>query len=114
MQRKPNDPVPFAAWMIMGALLAGGGCVAGAGLAGGVLPAFCVVLLDQLPRDVPAYEVDMFAASVSAGGGLASMTGYKDDTAQDWHANSLLAPLGLAYALPRSWGPVTQYAAHPI
>lgn len=78
------------------------------------LAVFDVVVLDLLPRDYTADEVAIFAAWVSAGGGFASMTGYKDDTTQDWHVNSLLAPLGLAYALPRSWGPVTQFAAHPI
>jgi len=78
------------------------------------LAVFDVVVLDLLTRDYMADEAAVFAAWVSAGGGFASMSGYKDDTTQDWHANSLLAPLGLAYALPRSWGPVTQFAAHPI
>jgi hypothetical protein len=78
------------------------------------LAVFDVVVLDLLTRDYTADEAAVFAAWVSAGGGFASMSGYKDDPTQDWHANSLLAPLGLAYALPRSWGPVTQFAAHPI
>ena len=78
------------------------------------LAVFDVVVLDLLPRDYTADEAAIFAEWVSAGGGFASMSGYEDDTTQDWHANSLLAPLGLAYALPRSWGPVTQFAAHPI
>jgi hypothetical protein len=78
------------------------------------LAVFDVVVLDLLSRDYTADEAATFAAWVSAGGGFASMSGYQDDTTKDWHANSLLAPLGLAYALPRSWGPVTQFAAHPI
>ncbi len=79
-----------------------------------LLRPFDVVILDWLVRDYTADEAATFAAWVSAGGGVASMSGYNDDTTMDWHANSLLAPLGVAYALPRSWGPVTQFATHPI
>jgi hypothetical protein len=83
-------------------------------LTSAALAAFDVVILDLLPRDYTPDEAMIFAAWVSAGGGFAAMSGYEDDTTQDWRANSLLAPLGLAYAMPRSWGPVTQFATHPI
>lgn len=83
-------------------------------LTAATLQPFDVVLLDWLTRDYTADEAAIFAAWVSAGGGFASLTGYSDNPSQDWHANSLLAPLGLAYAGPSLWGPVTQYASHPI
>ncbi len=83
-------------------------------LTAAVLQPFDVVILDWLVRDYTSDEAATFAAWVSAGGGVAAMSGYNDDTTMDWHANSLLAPLGVAYALPRIWGPVTQFAAHPI
>lgn len=78
------------------------------------LQPFDVVVLDLLPREYTADEAAIFTAWVSAGGGFAAMSGYLDDTTQDWRANSLLAPLGLAYDMPRIWGPVTQFAVHPI
>jgi hypothetical protein len=86
----------------------------GVPLTAAALQPFDVVVLDFLPRDYTADEAAIFAAWVSAGGGVAAMSGYHDDQSQDWRANSLLAPLGLAYAMPRIWGPVTQFATHPI
>ena len=83
-------------------------------LTAAALAGFDVVVLDLLPRDYTPDEAAVFAAWVSAGGGFAAMSGYEDDPTRDWHANSLLAPLGLAYAMPRVWGPVTQFATHPI
>jgi len=77
------------------------------------LDSFDVVVVDYLTRDYTAEEASIFAAWVSAGGGVASMSGYQDDTAVDWRANSLLAPLGVAYAGNRVWGPVTKFATHP-
>ena len=78
------------------------------------LQPFDVIVLDLPPRDYTADEAAIFAAWVSAGGGVASMSGYHNDTSQDWRANSLLAPLGIAYSGQLVWGPVTQFAAHPI
>lgn len=79
-----------------------------------VLKPFDVVVLDWLPRDYTAAEAATFATWVSAGGGVASMTGYDNVTTDDWHANSLLAPLGVAYAGPLRSGPVTDFVTHPI
>jgi hypothetical protein len=45
------------------------------------------------------------------------MSGYDGVTTDDWHANSLLAPLQVAYAGPLLngvIGSVTTFAAHPI
>lgn len=78
------------------------------------LEPFDAVVLDFLPRDYSADEVAIFAAWVSAGGGVAAMSGYHDDTTVDWRANSLLAPLGVAFSGDRSWGPATSFATHPI
>jgi hypothetical protein len=75
---------------------------------------FDVIILDWLTRDYTPAEAAVFAAWVSAGGGVASMSGYDGNTTDDWHANSLLAPLGLAYSGPLLNGPVTQFATHPI
>jgi hypothetical protein len=77
------------------------------------LDSFDVVVVDCLTRDYTADEASIFAAWVTGGGGVASMSGYHDDTTVDWHANSLLAPLGVAYAGNRVWGPVTKFATHP-
>jgi len=78
------------------------------------LEPFDVVIVDCLTRDYTADEAMTFSAWVSAGGGVAAMSGYHDDTTIDWHANSLLAPLGVAYSGARLWGPVTKFATHPI
>ncbi len=86
----------------------------GVPLTADALQPFDVIVVDLPPRDYTADEAAIFVAWVSAGGGFAAMSGYHDDPTQDWRANSLVAPLGLAYAMPRVWGPVTQFAAHPI
>jgi len=78
------------------------------------LDPFDVVVVDCLTRDYTADEASIFAAWVSAGGGLAAMSGYHDDTTIDWRANSLLAPLGVAFAGDRTWGPATKFATHAI
>ena len=78
------------------------------------LQPFDVVVLDCLTRDYLPDEVTSFAAWVSTGGGVAAMSGYHDDTAIDWRANSLLAPLGVAFSGDRVWGPATSFATHPI
>jgi hypothetical protein len=75
---------------------------------------FDVVVLDWLTRDYTAEEAATFAAWVAAGGGVVSMSGYINVTTDDWHANSLLAPLGVAYSGPLISGPVTDLAEHPI
>jgi hypothetical protein len=83
------------------------------------LQPFDVVLLDWLTRDYDAGEASVLAAFVSAGGGLISLSGYDNVTTDDWHANSLLAPLEVAYTGqllngPGGEVPVTDFATHPI
>jgi hypothetical protein len=78
------------------------------------LGAFDVVVLDWLTRDYTAAEAAAFGAWIAAGGGVVSLTGWDNDTTDDWHGNSLLAPLALAYSGPLLSGPVTKLAAHPI
>lgn len=78
------------------------------------LAPFDVIVLDFLTRDYTADEAAIFGAWVAKGGGIASMSGYQDDTSQDWRANSLLSQLGVAYSGDRLWGPVTDFAVHPI
>jgi hypothetical protein len=78
------------------------------------LAPFDVVVLDWLRRDYAPAEAATFAAWVTAGGGALSMSGYDNAAADDWHANSLLAPLGVAYGGPLLSGPVTDFAPHPI
>jgi hypothetical protein len=75
---------------------------------------FDVVVLDWLTRDYEPAEAATFADWVASGGGVVSMSGYDNNTTDDWHANSLLAPLEVAYAGPLIDGPVTDLAAHPI
>lgn len=75
---------------------------------------FDVIILDWLTRDYTAAEADVLAAFVSKGGGVASMTGYDNNTTDDWHANSLLAPLQVAYSGPLLNQDVTSFATHPI
>jgi hypothetical protein len=83
-------------------------------LTGTTLAPFDVVVLDCLARDYTPDEVTSFAAWVSTGGGVAAMSGYHDDPAVDWRANSLLAPLGVAFGGDRVWGPANSFAMHPI
>jgi hypothetical protein len=78
------------------------------------LQPFDVVVLDWLTRDYTPAEAAVFASFVSAGGGVVSMSGYDGATTDDWHANSLLAPLEVAYTGPLLNGPVTDFATHPI
>jgi hypothetical protein len=75
---------------------------------------FDVIVLDWLTRDYAPSEAAVLAAFITAGGGLTSMTGYDNNTTDDWHANSLLAPLQVAYSGPLLNGPVTSFAPHPI
>ena len=78
------------------------------------LEPFDVVVLDWLTRDYSSEEAAIFADWVSAGGGVVSMSGYVNNTVVDWHANSLLAPLAVAYGGPLLSGPVTRFAVHPV
>jgi len=75
---------------------------------------FDVVVLDWLARDYTPSEAKTFAEWIAAGGGVISMSGYNGVTTDDWHANSLLAPLEIAYSGPLLNGPVTDLALHPI
>lgn len=77
------------------------------------LQAFDVVVLDQLTRDYTAPEAAIFQQWVTAGGGVASMTGYTN-TPSDFYANTLLAPLEVAYSGALISGPVTTFDTHPI
>ena len=83
-------------------------------LTSATLQPFDVVILDWLPRDYSADEAAIFGAWVAAGGGVASMTGYDNDTRVDWRANSLLSPLGVAYSGMILDGPVQSFATHPV
>ena len=74
---------------------------------------FDVIVVDSLAREYTADEAAVFGAWVNAGGGVASMSGYYDDTTRDWRANSLLSAIGVAYSGDRLWGPVMKFAAHP-
>lgn len=78
------------------------------------LAPFDVIILDCLQREYTTDEATSFATWVSAGGGVAALSGYYDNTEIDWHANSLLAPLGVAFSGDRVWGPATSFAMHPI
>jgi hypothetical protein len=51
---------------------------------------------------------------MTTGGGVVSMTGYDGNPTDDWHANSLLAPLQVAYGGALLSGPVTSFVSHPI
>lgn len=74
---------------------------------------FDVIVLDRLTREYTASEASVLTAFVSAGSGVASMTGY-NNTSADWYANSLLAPLGVGYSGPLLTQTVTKFAKHPI
>jgi hypothetical protein len=75
---------------------------------------FDILVLGWMPRDYAAGEAATLAAWVSAGGGLVAMSGWDFHTVDDWHANSLIAPLEVAWSGPLLWGPVTDLAPHPI
>ncbi|APR77175.1 Hypothetical protein A7982_02522 [Minicystis rosea] len=83
-------------------------------LTAATLQPFDVVILDWLTRDYTAAEAAVLGAFVSAGGGVASMSGYNDNTSNDWRANSLLEPLQVAYSGSLLNGPATSFATHPI
>jgi len=87
---------------------------AGEPLTAATLEAFDVVVLDWLTRDYTASEAATFAAWVAKGGGVVSMTGWDNVTTDDWHPNSLLAPLEVAYSGPLLNGPVADLGTHPI
>jgi hypothetical protein len=86
----------------------------GVPLTAATLAPFDVIVLDWLTRDYTTDEAALLAAWVSAGGGVASMSGYDNVTTDDWHANSLLAPLQVAYSGSLLTGAVTTFATHPI
>jgi hypothetical protein len=75
---------------------------------------FDVIVLDHLTRSYTASETAIFSAWVASGGGVASMSGFTG-SADDFYANSLLAPLGVQYVTPPPLlsGPVTDFAVHP-
>jgi hypothetical protein len=105
----------FQQWLVMsGTSVQRIQTTAGVPVTAATLQPFDVIVLDWLTRDYTAAEAATLAAWINAGGGLASMSGYDGVTTDDWHANSLIAPLQVAYGGPLLNGPVTQFAAHPI
>jgi len=82
-------------------------------LTAATLKPFDVLVLDWLTRDYTPEEAAIFSLWLSAGGGMMSMTGYSN-TAADFHANSLLAPLRVEYGGPLLSGPVVDFAIHPV
>jgi hypothetical protein len=82
-------------------------------LTAATLQPFDVVILDWLTHRYTADEAAILAAWISAGGGAASMTGYSN-TISDWNANSLLAPLQVAYSGDLQSGPIISFATHPV
>jgi hypothetical protein len=77
------------------------------------LQPFDVVVLDWLTREYTPAEAAIFADWVSAGGGVVSMSGYSNN-ASDWNANTLLAPLQVAYGGSLLTNPVESFAVHPV
>ncbi len=77
------------------------------------LQVFDVVVIDQLTRAYTTDEAAIFQGWITAGGGVASMTGYTN-TPTDFYANTLLAPLDVAYSGSLLSGPVTTFVTHPI
>lgn len=75
---------------------------------------FDVVVLDWLTREYTPGEAATLADRVAAGSGLISMTGWNNVLPDDWRANSLLAPLGVAYSGPLLDGPVATLEPHPV
>jgi hypothetical protein len=82
-------------------------------LTAATLKPFDVVVLDWLTRQYTADEAAIFADWVSAGHGVVSMSGYSN-TAADWNANSLLAPLQVAYSGSLLTDPIEDFATHPV
>ncbi len=105
----------FQQWLVMaGTSVQRIQTMTGVPLTAADLQPFDVIILDWLTRDYTTMEAGFVSAFVSAGGGLVSMSGYDNNTTNDWHANSLLAPLQVAYSGPLLNGPVTMFATHPI
>jgi len=82
-------------------------------LTAATLQPFDVVVLDWLTRQYTADEAAIFADWVSAGHGVVSMSGYSN-TAADFNANSLLAPLQVAYSGSILTDPIEDFATHPV
>lgn len=82
-------------------------------LTSATLQPFDVVVLDWLTRVYTAEEAAIFADWVSAGGGVVAMSGYSN-TPADWNANSLLAPLQVAYGGALLINPIESFATHPV
>jgi hypothetical protein len=80
----------------------------------GTIAGFDVVILDWLARDYTTSEAAAIQARIAGGGGLISMSGYNGTTSTDFRANTLLAPLSVAYSGSLLNGPVTNFATHPI
>lgn len=78
------------------------------------LQPFDVVVLDWLTREYTDAEAAIFADWVSKGGGVVAMSGYSNNTVADWHANSLLAPLRVAYTGAIMSDPIETFAMHPV
>jgi hypothetical protein len=110
-----NPSSNFQAWLVMsGTSVTRIQTTTGVPLTAATLAPFDVIVLDWLTRDYTATEAAVLAAWVTAGGGLVSMSGYDNIPTDDWHANSLLAPLGVAYSGSLLTGAVTTFAPHPI
>ncbi len=78
------------------------------------LQPYDIVILDWLTRDYTAAEATVFSDWVSSGGAVMAMSGYDNNETDDWHANSLLAPLKVAYSGSLLNGPVTNFVNNPI
>jgi hypothetical protein len=110
-----NPSANFQAWLVSsGTSVARTQTTPGVTLTAAALAPFDVIVLDWLTRDYTADEAAVLATWVKAGGGVASMSGYDNNTTDDWHANSLLAPLQVAYNGSLLTGAVTTFAPHPI
>lgn len=110
-----NPSANFQQWLVMsGTSVQRIQTMTGVPLTKADLQPFDVVILDWLTRDYTTPEAAVVTAFVNAGGGLVSMSGYDNNTTDDWYANSLLAPLEVAYSGPLINGPVTMFTTHPI
>jgi len=78
-----------------------------------LLTGFDVLILDRLPREYTAEEAAVLLAFVQGGGGVIAMTGH-DGGADLPRANTLLAPLEVAYTPGLFTEPVVDWAMHPI
>ena len=82
-------------------------------LTASVLAEFDVIVLDELQHDYSSSEVTAFQAWVNAGGGFVSMSGFSG-ASDDFRANALLAPMGLAYSGSIVNGPVTTFVPSAV